>query len=166
MLVRKDQFPVAHALKLENLYPTSKLLSEIIGFGPQPNKAIVGRNAFAHEAGIHQHGVLANPLTYEIMRPAAFGVPQNQIVLGKHSGRRALAHRLEELGVALEGHELDLAYERFMALADRKKGVFDLDLLALVPARKPPVSEETLHNGHVVEAERAASVLVRANGIS
>jgi 2-isopropylmalate synthase len=166
MLVRKDQFPVSHSLMLENLYPASKLLSEIIGFAPQPNKAVVGRNAFAHEAGIHQHGVLANPLTYEIMRPAAFGVPQHQIVLGKHSGRRALAHRLEELGAVLEGHDLEVAYERFMALADRKKGVFDLDLLALVPARKPPVSEEILHNGHAVEAEREASVLVRANGIS
>jgi 2-isopropylmalate synthase len=162
MHVRRDKFPVSHSLVLENLYPASQLLAEIIGFGPQPNKAVVGRNAFAHEAGIHQHGVLANPLTYEIMRPAAFGVPHNQIVLGKHSGRRALAHRLEELGVALDGNDLDIAYERFMALADRKKGVFDLDLLALAPARKPPAVESAPHSGSGSEG----GVLVRASGIS
>lgn len=162
MHVRKDKFPVSHSLVLEKLYPASQLLAEIIGFGPQPNKAVVGRNAFAHEAGIHQHGVLANPLTYEIMRPAAFGVPHNQIVLGKHSGRRALAHRLEELGVALDGHDLDIAYERFMALADRKKGVFDLDLLALAPARKPPAVEGASRSGSGSEG----GVLVRASGIS
>ena len=90
LMVRGDQFSVTHSLALERLYPTSQLLAEIIGFGPQPNKAVVGRNAFAHEAGIHQHGVLANPLTYEIMSPAAMGVPSSQIVLGKHSGRRAI----------------------------------------------------------------------------
>jgi 2-isopropylmalate synthase len=140
LMVRKDQFPVTHSMVLEKIYPTSRLLSEIIGFGPQPNKAVVGRNAFAHEAGIHQHGVLANPLTYEIMRPAALGVPQNQIVLGKHSGRRALAHRLKELGVELDAAELDVAYRGFIKRADRKKGVFDLDLLMLVPAHKRPSS--------------------------
>jgi len=149
MLVRRDQFPCTHSLVLERLYPTSQLLSEIIGFGPQPNKAVVGRNAFAHEAGIHQHGVLANPLTYEIMSPATVGVPQSQIVLGKHSGRRALAHRLQELGVGLEAENLDLAYRRFVELADRKKSVFDQDLLALVPAHSlhPP-------NGHPREVLR------------
>ncbi len=166
MMVRKDQFPVTHGLVLENIYPASRMLSDIIGFAPQPNKAVVGRNAFAHEAGIHQHGVLANPLTYEIMRPAAFGVPHNQIVLGKHSGRRALAHRLEELGAVLEGRDLDIAYERFMALADRKKGVFDLDLLALVPSRKPPASEDTVRDGQVAENGRGGTVLARASGIS
>jgi len=166
LLVRKDQFPVTHSLVLENLYPASRMLAEIIGFGPQPNKAVVGRNAFAHEAGIHQHGVLANPLTYEIMRPAAFGVPHNQIVLGKHSGRRALAHRLEELGAVLEGRDLDIAYERFMALADRKKGVFDLDLLALIPARKPPAAEEVLCEGLAADSRRDGTVLVRASGAS
>jgi 2-isopropylmalate synthase len=136
LLVRRDQFPVTHSLVLERLYPTSQLLAEIIGFGPQPNKAVVGRNAFAHEAGIHQHGVLANPLTYEIMSPAAMGVPHNHIVLGKHSGRRALAHRLKELGVDLDASELDQVYQGFMKRADRKKAVFDLDLLALVPGHK------------------------------
>jgi 2-isopropylmalate synthase len=120
----------------DRLYPISQLLSELISFGPQPNKAIVGSNAFAHEAGIHQHGVLANPLTYEIMIPASFGVPHNHIVLGKHSGRRALAHRLQELGVVLQRSELDCAYRRFIELADRKKSVFDQDLLTLIPAKQ------------------------------
>ena len=88
--------------RLQELYPTSQLLSEIIGFEVQPNKAIVGRNAFAHEAGIHQHGVISNPLCYEIMTPESVGVPTNNLVLGKHSGRHALALRYEELGYALE----------------------------------------------------------------
>ena len=95
MLVRRDKFPYAHGLALEQLYPTSQLLSELISFTPAPNKAVVGSNAFAHEAGIHQHGMLAHPLTYEIMTPASVGVPTNRMVLGKHSGRRALAHRLQ-----------------------------------------------------------------------
>jgi len=136
MLVRKDKFPCTHSLVLERLYPTSQLLAETISFGPQPNKAVVGRNAFAHEAGIHQHGVLANPLTYEIMHPAAVGVPANQIVLGKHSGRRALAHRLQELGAVLETMDLDLAYRSFMIIADRKKCVFDQDLMMLIASQR------------------------------
>jgi 2-isopropylmalate synthase len=153
LMVRRDQFPVTHSLVLERLYPTSQLLAEIIGFGPQPNKAVVGRNAFAHEAGIHQHGVLANPLTYEIMSPAALGVPHNQIVLGKHSGRRALAHRLRELGVFLDRTELDDVYEGFMKRADRKKAVFDLDLLALIPAHKRPVAQSLVKCQEAARAE-------------
>jgi len=89
------------------------MLSQIIGFGVQPNKAIVGRNAFAHEAGIHQHGVISNPLCYEIMTPESVGVPANELVLGKHSGRHALALRYQELGYALTAGELDAAYHRF-----------------------------------------------------
>jgi 2-isopropylmalate synthase len=104
----------------------------VISFAPSPNKAIVGSNAFAHEAGIHQHGVLANPLTYEIMTPASVGVPGNRMVLGKHSGRRALAHRLAELGYQLAPADLDAAYIAFTELADRKKAVYDQDLINLV----------------------------------
>lgn len=147
LLVRGDQFSVTHSLALERLYPTSQLLTEIIGFGPQPNKAVVGRNAFAHEAGIHQHGVLANPLTYEIMSPAAMGVPSSQIVLGKHSGRRAIAHRLRELGIVLDRSQLDDVYEGVMKRADRKKAVYDLDLLALIPAHKRPASQSLIKCG-------------------
>jgi 2-isopropylmalate synthase len=136
MLVRRDKYPCTHSIVLDRLYPTSQLLSEIISFGPSPNKAVVGSNAFAHEAGIHQHGVLANPLTYEIMNPSSVGVPNHRIVLGKHSGRSALAHRLHELGVDLEISDLDIAYRRFSELADRRKSIFDQDLLALIPIQR------------------------------
>jgi 2-isopropylmalate synthase len=108
------------------------LLSRVIGFGVQPNKAIVGRNAFAHEAGIHQHGMISNPLCYEIMTPESVGVPTNELVLGKHSGRHALALRYEELGYRLNSAELDAAYHRFTDLADRKKVVYDQDLISLI----------------------------------
>jgi len=132
--VRADQLPFAAAIKTEELYPTSQLLSEIIGFDVQPNKAIVGRNAFAHEAGIHQHGMISHPLCYEIMTPESVGVPANKLVLGKHSGRHALALRYEELGYTLQPAELDAAYRCFSTLADRKKRIYDQDLIALVPA--------------------------------
>jgi 2-isopropylmalate synthase len=133
--VRNDRLPYATGVVSSLLYPTSQLLSELVGFGVQPNKAIVGRNAFAHEAGIHQHGVLKNPLTYEILTPESVGVPKNSIVLGKHSGRYALALRFEELGHQVEREHLDEVYRRFTALADRKKHVFDQDLLSLLPGR-------------------------------
>ena len=138
--VRSDKLPFTHRLVLEQLYPTSQMLSEIISYGPSPNKAVVGSNAFAHEAGIHQHGVLSNPLCYEIMTPGAVGVPSNRMVLGKHSGRHALAHRLIELGYPLERDELEAAYQRFIHIADRKKAVYDQDLIALVstPERRVP----------------------------
>jgi 2-isopropylmalate synthase len=133
--VRKDHYPYPHSLKLERLFPTSQLLSQLISFGPSPNKAVVGSNAFAHEAGIHQHGMLSNPLTYEIMTPASVGVPSTRLVLGKHSGRHALASRLEELGFHLSKPELDSTYHQFTELADRKKAIYDQDLIALVSGR-------------------------------
>ncbi len=132
--VRADRLPFATGIDATELYSTSQLLSEIIGFGVQPNKAIVGRNAFAHEAGIHQHGVISNPLCYEIMTPESVGVPANELVLGKHSGRHALALRYEELGYSLEAGELDAAYHRFTNLADRKKRIYDQDLISLMAA--------------------------------
>jgi len=135
MLVRPDKFPYVHGLALEQLYPTSQLLAELISFAPAPNKAVVGSNAFAHEAGIHQHGVLAHPLTYEIMTPASVGVPNNRMVLGKHSGRRALIHRLKELGFVLDAADLDIVYHRFNELADHRKAIFDQDLISLLPER-------------------------------
>jgi 2-isopropylmalate synthase len=131
LMVRRDKYPHPHSLKNERLYKTSQMLGERISFRPAPNKAVVGVNAFAHEAGIHQHGVLANPLTYEIMTPASVGVPSNSMVLGKHSGRHALAHRLEELGHKLDAQELERFYHRFVELADRKKAIYDQDLVAL-----------------------------------
>lgn len=132
MRVRGDRLPFETGLDTRELYPTSQLLSQIIGFGVQPNKAIVGRNAFAHEAGIHQHGVISNPLCYEIMTPESVGVPANELVLGKHSGRHALALRYEELGYALDATELNSVYHRFTQLADRKKRIYDQDLISLV----------------------------------
>jgi 2-isopropylmalate synthase len=130
--VRADRYPVESNLVLDRLYPVSQLLASVISFRPSPNKAVVGDNAFAHEAGIHQHGVLSNPLTYEIMTPASVGVPGNRMVLGKHSGRRAMAHRLAELGFELAPADLDIAYVAFTELADRKKAVYDQDLINLV----------------------------------
>src|SRR5918997_1471578 len=134
--VRADRLPYTCGVRTEELYPASQLLSEIIGFGVQPNKAVVGRNAFAHEAGIHQHGVLSNPLCYEIMTPESVGVPSNNIVLGKHSGRHALSRRFDELGFTLSASELEDAYHLFTKLADRKKNIYDQDLLSLLPARQ------------------------------
>jgi 2-isopropylmalate synthase len=140
MHVRSDRLPFVCGVRTEEIYPASRLLSETIGFGVQPNKAVVGRNAFAHEAGIHQHGVLSNPLCYEIMTPESVGVPANRIVLGKHSGRHALSRRYEELGITLSAEELRATYHRFTKLADRKKSIYDQDLLSLLPA---PQARET-----------------------
>jgi 2-isopropylmalate synthase len=130
--VRSDYYPVEHSLVLDKLYSVSQQLTGAISFGPAPNKAIVGVNAFAHEAGIHQHGMLANPLTYEIMTPASVGVPTTKMVLGKHSGRHALRSRLKELGYDLDPAEIDEAYRAFTDLADRKKNVYEQDLINLV----------------------------------
>lgn len=135
--VRADKMPFSNNIKTNQLYPTSQMLSSIISFGVQPNKAIVGRNAFAHEAGIHQHGVLSNPLCYEIMTPESVGVPSNDIVLGKHSGKHALAARYKELGYEFDSFEIGEIYNKFTTLADKKKNIYDQDLLALVPSQIP-----------------------------
>ena len=108
------------------------MLSEITGVPVQPNKAIIGRNAFAHEAGIHQDGMLKNPLTYEIMTPQSVGVPDSHLVLGKHSGRHALGLRCEQLGYQFERRELDEIYRKFVVLADQIKHVEDHHLLQLI----------------------------------
>ena len=133
LYVRGDRYGVTTGIKLENLYPTSQVLGQIITFRPSPNKAIVGANAFAHESGIHQHGMLANPLCYEIMTPTLVGVSKTHLVLGKHSGRAALRHRLEQLGFTLTREELQHTYYRFVALADRKKNIYDQDLIGILP---------------------------------
>ena len=133
LYVRAERLPFKTGVCTEKLYPVSQTLSGIIGFPVQPNKAIVGRNAFAHEAGIHQHGVLSNPLCYEIMTPESVGVRANRIVLGKHSGRHALSQHYAELGYALSSTELDLTYQSFIQLADRKKRIYEQDILSLLP---------------------------------
>jgi 2-isopropylmalate synthase len=132
LTVRRDKLPFRHNIVMDQLYPTSQMLAGCISFGAAPNKAIVGANAFAHAAGIHQHGVMVNPLTYEIMTPESVGVPSNSLVLGKHSGRRALEKRLSELGHPLTRAELDAVYHRFTELADRKKTIYDQDLIGLL----------------------------------
>jgi 2-isopropylmalate synthase len=132
MRVRSDRYPYQTAVAAEHLFPCSQLLAEITRIPVQPNKAITGRNAFAHEAGIHQDGMLKNPLTYEIMTPQSVGVPDSRLVLGKHSGRHALALRCEQLGHQFERRELDEIYRRFVVLADRIKRVQDNHLLELI----------------------------------
>ena len=114
------------------IYPASRLLSSTIGVSVQPNKAIVGDNAFAHEAGIHQDGVLKAAITYEIMTPQSIGRPSNELVLGKHSGRHAFRERLQELGLGVEGEEFEQSFRRFKDLADKKKTVFNEDIEAIV----------------------------------
>ena len=129
---RPDKLPFETKIVTEHIYAASQLLTRTITFGPQPNKAIVGENAFAHEAGIHQDGYLKERTTYEIMDPKSVGVPESKLVLGKHSGRHALHKRAEDLGFQLGKDELDVLYHRFTALADRKKGVRNDEILALL----------------------------------
>ena len=130
--VRPDRYQYEHGIVSEQLYPSSQMLAEITEVPVQPNKAITGRNAFAHEAGIHQDGMLKNPLTYEIMTPQSVGVPDSRLVLGKHSGRHALAIRCAQLGHEFERRELDEIYRKFVVLADRIKKVQDSHLLELI----------------------------------
>jgi 2-isopropylmalate synthase len=132
MRVRPDRYPYETGVVSEQLCPASQLLGEITGVSVQPNKAIIGRNAFAHEAGIHQDGMLKNPLTYEIMTPKSVGVPDSKLVLGKHSGRHALGLRCEQLGYQFDRRELDEVYRRFVVLADQIKHVADHHLLDLI----------------------------------
>jgi 2-isopropylmalate synthase len=130
--VRADRYTYETGIVSEQIFPASQMLAEITRVPVQPNKAITGRNAFAHEAGIHQDGMLKNPLTYEIMTPQSVGVPDSRLVLGKHSGRHALALRCEQLGHQFERRELDEVYRRFVVLADRIKKVQDSHLLELI----------------------------------
>jgi 2-isopropylmalate synthase len=126
------------------IYRTSQLLSYLTGVFPQPNKAIVGRNAFAHEAGIHQHGMLQNGLTYEIIRPEMVGIPRSTLVLGKHSGRHGLERRYRDLGYDLSEAQITEVYREFIALADRKREILDEDLLALLHDSFQDAPEEFL----------------------
>jgi 2-isopropylmalate synthase len=128
---RRDRLGFSTDIKKTELYPASQLLTEIIGVAVQPNKAIVGANAFAHEAGIHQDGYLKERTTYEIIDPKTVGVPESKLVLGKHSGRHALRARCEDLGITLDKAGLDELYTRFVALADRKKGILDDEIRKL-----------------------------------
>ncbi len=130
---RPDLYPFHTGIHTEHLFAASEMLSSIITFGPQPNKAIVGRNAFAHEAGIHQDGYLKEKSTYEIIDPRSVGIPEGRLVLGKHSGRHAINQRCKDMGYELTREELDALYHRFTAVADhRKKGLMDEEIAALI----------------------------------
>src|SRR5712691_8892698 len=131
LAVRKDSFGVTTGIRLEELFPTSRMLTEITGAQVAPNKAIVGANAFAHEAGIHQDGIIKNPLTYEIISPQSVGVPARSLVLGKHSGRNALRLSLRDLGYEASDAELAEVYSRVTALADQSKQVRSRDIVAI-----------------------------------
>jgi 2-isopropylmalate synthase len=141
--VRRDRYPYETAIVGEQLFPASQILSEITGVPVQPNKAVTGRNAFAHEAGIHQDGVLKNPLTYEIMTPQSVGVPDSRLVLGKHSGRHALGIRCEQLGYQFDRRALDDIYRRFVRLADKIKKVEDHHLMELIRETHKPAASAT-----------------------
>ncbi|MGA8028991.1 MAG: 2-isopropylmalate synthase [Bryobacteraceae bacterium] len=129
---RHDRLPFETKINAEKIYGASQMLTRFITFGPQPNKAIVGENAFAHEAGIHQDGYLKERSTYEIMDPASVGVPESRIVLGKHSGRHALKKRTEDLGFQLTREEVEAVYHQFTLIADNKKGLRNDEIAALV----------------------------------
>ena len=143
MRVRPDRFAYETGVVSEQIFAASQMLSEITGVPVQPNKAIIGRNAFAHEAGIHQDGVLKNPLTYEIMTPQSVGVPDSKLVLGKHSGRHALSIRCEQLGYQFDRRGLDDIYRRFVRLADKIKHVEDRHLLELIRDTHKPSGSAT-----------------------
>jgi len=157
--VRADKYAYHTAIATEQLYPTSQMLEEITEIPVQPNKAIIGRNAFAHEAGIHQDGMLKNRLTYEIMTPQSVGVPDSKLVLGKHSGRHALSLRCEQLGYHFERRELDEIYRKFVVLADQIKHVHDHHLLGLI--HEAYGESHRIPPGRV-EAERAEAVAAGA----
>jgi len=148
LAVRKDSFGIATNLKLDELYKSSRLLTEITGAQVAPNKAVIGANAFAHEAGIHQDGIIKNPLTYEIISPEAVGVPARSLVLGKHSGRNALRHSLRELGYEPSDAELAECYRRVTTFADESKQVRARDLIA--------IAHEVIHRKAVPVATGAA----------
>lgn len=167
---RHDILPFKTDVATDQIVPASRLLSTITGIGVQPNKAVVGANAFAHESGIHQHGVLMEKSTYEIMTPESVGLRANVLVLGKHSGRHAFKKRLTELGYELSDEDLNKAFERFKALADMKKEVFDEDLDAIVadevmrPSEKYRLAHITVTCGSFAVA--TATVQMEIDGVA
>ncbi len=149
---RRDFYGAETGINTRQIYRSSKLLSNITGVPIPPSKAIVGANAFAHESGIHQHGVIANAQTYEIMNSTDVGVPQNTMVLGKHSGKHALREKLESMGYELSDEELESVFARFKAMADKKKNITGSDLEALVLHRRNNINPTCRLVSHVVNA--------------
>ncbi len=167
---RPNYFPLSTGIKTDQIYPTSRLVSMITGIIVQPNKAIVGANAFSHEAGIHQDGVLKNPMTYEIMKPETIGLSTNKLVLGKHSGRHALRSRLKEMGYDLSDEELKIVFKKFKELSDKKKNLVDEDLEVIVTESllrtKDIFQLEYLHVSSGTTVLPMASVQLLINGRS
>jgi 2-isopropylmalate synthase len=157
MRVRRDRLPYDTAINATRLYETSQLVCQLTTEGLQANKAIVGRNAFAHEAGIHQDGVLKDPTTYEIMRPQDVGQPTNRLVLGKHSGRHAVARRCEDLGLSITGAELDETYRAVVTMGEHRKAVGDGDLRRIVERVRAAAASHT--------ARPSASATASAPGV-
>jgi 2-isopropylmalate synthase len=162
---RAEFFGVDTAIDTQKLYPTSRLVSQITGMHVPRNKAIVGENAFAHEAGIHQHGMLKHASTYEIMRPEDVGLSKSNLVLGKHSGRHAFRERVEQLGFSPNDTELNRAFEEFKKLADRKKELFDADIEAIIMNAegdlRGPWTMEELHTSAGTAALATGSVRLK-----
>lgn len=157
---KKEQFGLDTNIDSTQLYKASKLIYNLIGNSIPMNKPIVGKNAFRHESGIHQHGVMENPATYEILTPESVGIKRNEIPLGKHSGHHAFEQRLSDLGFELAKEEIDRAFEEFKKLCDKKSVVTDADIEALVEHRKPDLSEYTLDSFNVYTGNSENSVAV------
>ena len=166
---RAEFFDLTTGIDTTRLYPTSRLVSNITGMHPPRNKAIVGENAFAHEAGIHQHGMLQHASTYEIMRPEDVGLATSNLVLGKHSGRHAFRDRVAELGFELDEFETNRAFQEFKRLADRKKDVYDGDIEAIIlnasgSASGPYTLKALEVQTHTDQPATAAITLIDENG--
>jgi 2-isopropylmalate synthase len=155
---REDFFSFSTAIHTQEIYRTSRLVSRLTGIFVQPNKAIVGENAFRHESGIHQNGVLKKAATFEIMSPSSIGVKGEGLVLGKLSGRHAFREKLKELGFSLKDRELEVAFRTFKELADKKKKIFDEDLIFIVEEKISEIPEVyTLDYIHTVTGNRILS---------
>lgn len=168
---RKDAYGVSTNIETKQIYRSSQLLTRITGVKVQPNKAIVGENAFAHEAGIHQHGVLNNKETYEIMTPESIGLNKNKLVLGKHSGRHAFKDKIESMGYKLNTEEINEAFKRFKEVADKKKDVFDRDIDAIISRQTVGAEEKyklirfVINSGNSITATAAVKILVEGEEI-
>jgi 2-isopropylmalate synthase len=169
LATRSDSYGVQTNIDTKHIYRSSRMVASLTGMNVQPNKAIVGDNAFAHESGIHQDGVLKERTTYEIMTPESIGLSQRRLVLGKHSGRHAFRARLAEMGYSLDEEEMETVFQRFIELADKKKGVSDRDIEAIIENEITEIPEvfqlEYLHvtGGH--SAVPTATVRIRRNGV-
>lgn len=168
---RKDLYGVNTQIQTTEIYKSSKLLSSITGVRVQPNKSIVGENAFAHESGIHQHGMLANKSTYEIMTPESIGLTENKLVLGKHSGRHAFEDKIVSMGYSLDEEALNKAFEQFKVLADKKKDITDRDIEALVCRKVVHVPEAyrlerfVINSGNTITTTSAVRLLTKTGHI-